>query len=199
MKVKKEKEKYEKKLKKIDKKPKKFVDYIWVIKITITAFLISMLFSLITENAVPKIGTFVGILVVFLIIILGVVFDMIGVAVTACDIKSFNSMAAHRVKGSKTALNLIKNAEKVSAFCNDVVGDVCGIISGSVGIMIATVITNEYKLNQSIITLVITAIIAALTIGGKAMGKSYAINKSDVIVFHFAKFISVFKREKLGK
>ncbi len=199
MKIKKEKEKYEKKLRQIDKNPRKFVDYGWVIKITVTAYFISMLFSFVTENVVPKIGTFVGILIVLLIIVLGVIFDMIGVSVTACDIKPFNSMAAHRVRGSKTAINLIKNAEKVSAFCNDVVGDVCGIISGSVGIMIATVITTEYKLNQSIITLVITALIAALTIGGKAMGKSYAINKSDVIVFRFAKFISIFKRERLGK
>jgi hypothetical protein len=39
----------------------------------------------------------------------------------------------------------------------------------------------------------VTALIASITIGGKAMGKSYAINKSEVIIYKFAKIISLFK------
>ena len=105
-------------------------------------------------------------------------------------------MAAKKIRGSKTAIKLIQNAEKVSAFCNDVIGDVCGIISGSVGVLISAIISKETGINNSIVTLVLTALIAALTIGGKAMGKSYAINKSDVIIFKFAKLISIFRREK---
>lgn len=195
MKIKSFSDKYEKKVKKIDKTPKRFVDYKWVITITICAFLISLFFSSLTEILVSHLNAIIGILIILFIIIIGVIFDMIGVSVTAASIKPFNSMASKKIKGSKTAIFLIQNAEKVSAFCNDVIGDVCGIISGSVGILISSIIALEFNLNSSLVTLVLTALIAAITIGGKALGKSYAINKSDVIVFRFAKIVSLFRRE----
>lgn len=195
MKVKSFKEKYEKKIKKIDKRQKKLADIDWILKITITAFLISLFFSSVTEGLILGLNEVVGIFIVILIILIGVIFDMVGVSVTAADLKPFNSMASKKIKGSKTAINLIKNAEKVSAFCNDVIGDVCGIISGSVGLLISSSIATKYNLNSSAITLFVTALIAAFTIGGKAMGKSYAINKSDVIIFKASKLLSLFKKE----
>ena len=188
-------EKYEKKVKKIDKIPKRYVDFKWVITISVCAFLMSIIFSCITETVVPRLNAMIGIVLVLFIIIIGVMFDMVGVAVTAADLKPFNSMATKKIRGSKTAIFLIQNAEKVSAFCNDVVGDVCGIISGSVGVLISLVVSSELNLNNSVVSLVLTAVIAALTIGGKAMGKSYAINKSDVIIFRFSKIVCFFKRE----
>lgn len=196
MKIKTFNEKYEKKVKKIDKRKKRYVDVKWVLTITFCAFFISLIFSSLTEVVVPHLTAVVGIIIVLIIIFIGVIFDMIGIAVTASDLKPFNSMATKKIRGSKTAIGLIQNAEKVSAFCNDVIGDVCGIISGSVGILISDIISSETGFNSSLVTLVLTALIAALTIGGKAMGKSYAINKSDVIIFKFAKLISVFRREK---
>ena len=45
---------------------------------------------------------------------LGIVFDMIGVAVTAADPRPFHSMAAHKEKGAKEALVLLRNARQVS-------------------------------------------------------------------------------------
>ena len=176
-------------------KTKRYVDIKWVSIITICAFLISLFFSIITETIMSNIGAFLGVFIVLLIIIIGVLFDMIGVAITACDTKSFNAMAAKKIKGSKTALWLIKNAEKVSAFCNDVIGDVCGVISGSVGILISQLIASKLLVNSALVTLLVTAIIAALTIGGKAIGKSFAMNKSEKIVFRFAKFINLFRKE----
>lgn len=195
MKIKSFNEKYEKKVKKIDKIPKKFVDYKWVGTITICAFFISLLFSSLTDAMISHLNAIIGIVIVFLIIIVGVMFDMIGVAVTAASIKPFNSMASKKIRGSKTAIFLIRNASRVSAFCNDVVGDVCGIISGSVGILISSEIALEFNFNTGFVSLILTALIAAFTIGGKAMAKSYAINKSDVIVFRFAKIVSFFKGE----
>lgn len=195
MKIKSFREKYEKKVKKIDKVPKRFANYKWIITITICAFLISLFFSSITETLVSHLNAVLGIIIILLIIVIGVIFDMVGVSVTAASIKPFNSMASKKIRGSKTAIFLIQNAEKVSAFCNDVIGDVCGIISGSVGILISNVIANELDANVGVITLILTALIASITIGGKALGKSYAINKSDVIVFRFAKIVSFFRKE----
>ena len=199
MKIKRNKEKYEKKLKRIDKKPRRFIDIKWILTITAIAYVLSIFFSFFTESVMPKVGAITGIIVLLVIVIVGVLFDVIGVAITACDIKPFNSMASKKVKGSKTALLLIKNAEKVSAFCNDVVGDVCGVISGSVAILISLVISNELNINVTFTTLITTSLVAALTIGGKAIGKSYAINKSDLIIFRTSKIISLFIKEKNGK
>lgn len=196
MKLKKEKVKYEKKLKVVDKVPKKIIDYKWLITISLVAFILSCFFSGLTEIIVPNLNSIIGIVVVLIIVFINVLFDMIGTAITAADIAPLNSMAAKRIKGSKLAIELIKNAEKTSAICNDVIGDVCGIISGSVGVLISSIIANSCGFNVSITTLLVTAIIAALTIGGKSIGKSIAINKSDVIVFKFAKFLSIFKKER---
>lgn len=188
--------KYEKKLKKIDKKPKRFIDIKWVITITLTAFIMSIFFSGITSVTVPKLNVLLGVVIVLVIIAIGILFDMIGVAVTSCNIAPFNSMASKKIKGSIIAIKLIKNAEKTAAFCNDVIGDVCGVISGSVGSMLGTVLGLSLKVNPSLTTLIFTALIAALTIGGKACGKSYAMNKSDVIIFKFSKFLTLFLKEK---
>ena len=90
---------------------------------------------------------------------------------------------------------LIKKADKVSSFCNDVIGDICGIISGSTGVSIAIVVSNKLDVSLLLVTLLITAVIAALTIGGKAIGKSFAINKSNVILYKFVSFLSIFYRK----
>ncbi len=179
-----------------EKKIKRLIDWKWIIKILIVAFSISLAFSFIAELTIPNVNIAIGIILVITFIIIGVIFDMIGVAVTAADEKIFNSMSARKVKGARLAVIFKKSADKVSSFCNDVIGDVCGIISGSAGVIIATSIANRFNFNSLWTSLIITAIIAALTIGGKAIGKSYAINKSNVILYRFAKFISHFKKEK---
>ena len=101
-------------------------------------------------------------------------------------------MNSRRVKGADVAVLFKKNADKVSSFCNDVVGDICGIVSGSTGSIIALNIASKLEIDKFIVTLLITALIASLTIGGKALGKSFAINKSNVILYKFSKFVSCF-------
>ena len=124
---------------------------------------------------------------------INVLFDMIGTAITAADIAPLNSMAAKRIKGSKLAIELIKNAEKTSAICNDVIGDVCGIISGTSGVVIVTIIIKLTDINELVVSLLVTGLISALTIGGKAIGKNIAIKNSDNIIFLVGKLKSVLK------
>ena len=108
--------------------------------------------------------------------------------------KSFHSMACKRVKGSKTAIKLTNNRDKVSSFCNDVIGDICGIISGSAGVTITANLSKTYNLDIFRVGLVITGIVASLTIGGKAICKSIAIKNSEKITFQVGKVVSVFKK-----
>ena len=105
-------------------------------------------------------------------------------------------MASRKVKGAKTSVMLKKNADKVSSFCCDVIGDVCGVVSGSASVIIASSISSIVNINSFIVVLIVTAIVSSLTIGGKAIGKSFAINKSNIILYEFAKFISIFKKEE---
>ncbi|MFA5603441.1 MAG: hypothetical protein WDA12_01115 [Bacilli bacterium] len=172
-------------------------NYKWVIQITVSAFIISLLFSFIAEVTIPNVNIVVGIILVILFILIGIIFDIIGIAVASAEIKPFHSMNAKKVQGSDIAIELIKNAAKVSSFCNDVVGDICGIVSGSASAMIAITIAQKLNINVVVVSLLVTAIIASLTIGGKAIGKSYAINKSSIILYNFGKIISyVYKVKK---
>ena len=178
--------------KQIQKKSKQKVNYKWIIKITVLAFFISIIFSSLSETFIKNVNLVIAILILIAFIALGILFDMIGVAVTSADEEPFHSMSSRKVKGAKQAVYLKKNADKVSSFCNDVIGDICGIISGSVGVTIAVSLSNFMPLFIS--TLLVTAVIAALTIGGKAVFKSIAINSSNEILYNFAKFISIFKK-----
>lgn len=192
MKDKNYKENYSKKVNKKPIKDKKKVDKKWVLLISILSFIISLVFSFIGETVIPNAHIGISIILIFAFVFLGIIFDMIGIAVTVADVKTFNSMATKRVKGAKLGVKLIKNAPKVSSFCNDVIGDICGIISGSTGVSIAIIIADKFDVSLLLVTLLITAFIAAVTIGGKALGKSYAMNNSNVILYRFVKVLSIF-------
>lgn len=179
-----------------EKKSKEHTDFKWIFTIMIVSFIISLAFSFVSEVTLPNVNVVIGVLLVITFILIGVMFDMVGVAVTSADEKPFHSMNARKVKGADVAVKFKKNADKVSSFCNDVIGDICGIISGSAGVIIAISISSTLKIDQFIVSLFITAFIASLTISGKALGKSYAINKSNLILYKFAKFVSNFYKIK---
>lgn len=196
MKDKKNKENYNKKAKKENKNISLKADYKWIVTITITAFIITFFMSIFSESALRDISLPLSILIVLTFIILGIIFDMIGISVTVADKKVFHSMAAKKVSGAKLALKLIDNNSKVSSFCNDVIGDICGILSGTAAGTIGILLASKLKLNIFTVTLVTTSLIAALTIGGKALGKSIAINHSNSILYKFARIIKIFVSEK---
>lgn len=163
----------------------------WVIKITVLSFVISFIFSFTSEVLISKIGFLIGLVVLIFFVALGVIFDMIGVAVTASSEKVFYSMASKKVNGAKLAIRLKKNAPKVSSFCNDVIGDICGIMSGSAGVTMILSVANMTDKNLWL-TLLVTSLIAAFTIGGKALGKTYALKNATIIHIKTAKFLALF-------
>lgn len=168
----------------------------WIIEIFFMAFLISFIFSFVSETFIPNLPVIFGILLIALFIALGIVFDMIGVAVTASDEKPFHSMSSRKVKGANIAVLLKKNADKVGSFCNDVIGDICGVVSGSTGALIASSCATTFGFNPFFTSLFVTGLIAAITIGGKAIGKGVALNQSDMILYRVAKFLSIFYHPK---
>jgi CBS domain containing-hemolysin-like protein len=189
------KEKYSKKVSKKPVKDKKLVDTKWIAIISTVTFIITLIFSFIGETIIPNAYIVISFFLLIFFIFLGIIFDIIGVSITVADIKTFNSMASKKVKGASLAVKFIRNANKASSFFNDVIGDICGIVSGSTGITIAIIISERLGINLLIITLLMTSIISTITIGGKAIGKTIAINKSDKILYSFVKILSIFYKE----
>ena len=162
----------------------------WVIRVSLIAVALSAAMSLCSGAVLEDAGYVTATLILLLFIALGILFDIIGVAVTAANPKPFNSMAAHRVKGAKEALYLIRNAEKVASFCNDVVGDICGIVSGSTAAVIVVELQRDLSTTSILISIAVTALISGITIGGKALGKSMAINDCTKVVYRVARIMN---------
>lgn len=167
----------------------------WVIIVTLAAFCISMIMSLFSTMALKSVPLLIAILITFAFIALGIVFDIVGVAATSGDITVFNSMSARKIKSGKMGVILVKNASKVSSICCDVIGDVCGIVSGACGTVIVTIITQKTDINVLLVTVLVSAVISALTIGGKAAEKSFAMKESTKIIKVVASFLAIFKRK----
>lgn len=179
----------------------------WVITIFLVTIVISAIISMVSEEIMAVSGMLVAFVILFAIILVGILFDIIGVAVTSADEKPFNAMAARKVPGARQAISLLHNAERVSSICNDVIGDICGVVSGAASATIAAQVLQNFTFSwPRIITLVMSSLVAGLTVGGKAIGKTFAINSSTEIVhsvgkiLHFFSHVSdIFKRKKSKK
>ena len=185
---------------------KKRVNKRWVTGVLFAAVFISMALSFASSAALSNAGYVLAFLVLLVFILIGILFDILGVAVTSAEEAPFHSMAAHKERGGAEAIRLIKNAEKVSSICNDVVGDISGIISGASAAIIVSRLTADLRLDNVILQLVMSGAVAGITIGGKAAGKTLAINQSTRIVYFAARLISYkndffakFRRKKKGK
>ena len=176
----------------------------WVVTIFFITIFVSGAISLISDELMSGSSMFVAFLILLVIILIGIVFDIIGVAVTSADEKPFHSMAARKVPGAMEAIRLLRNAERVSSICNDVVGDICGVVSGSASAMIATQILRNFEFTwPQIVTLLMSALVAGLTVAGKAIGKTFAIGSCTEIVslvgrlvFRLRRLIGLNKKRK---
>lgn len=155
----------------------------WVLRIVLMSAVLSTVLSLVSGVVLEGAGYVAAVSVLAAFILLGIAFDIVGVAVTAADEGPFHSMASHREKGAKEAIRLIRSAEKVSSFCNDVVGDICGIVSGATAAVIVAKLQENFGLYDILVSVILTALISGVTIGGKAIGKRFAIARSREIVF----------------
>lgn len=162
----------------------------WVIPITIWTFVISIILSVFSESLVQRFDLVVAFIILLMIILVGIIFDVVGVAVTSANEKPFHAMAANKIPEAKIAIKLVRNAGKVSNFCNDVIGDISGILSGAISASIVIKLVNSFSfLNITMITILLTAFTASMTVGGKGIGKSIAMNNDERIVYWLAKIL----------
>ncbi|MBQ7030760.1 MAG: hypothetical protein IJN13_00115 [Bacilli bacterium] len=165
----------------------------WTLKVFFLTFILAMIFSLIA-NFLGDFNNIILIICIISIILIGIIFDIIGTAALSCDTKVLHSKASQKLKGAKQAIRLAKNASSVSSFCNDVVGDVCGIVSGS---LVTILVVNLFINNDlSLWNVIFSSSLSALTVGGKALGKSLGVKKSNDIIYSVGKIISIFSKKK---
>ena len=166
----------------------------WVLWVFLMAVSLSAALSLASESVLSEAGLVAALLVLAAFIALGIRCDILGVAVPAADARPVHSMAAHREPGATEAIGLLRRASHVSSFCNDVVGDICGIVSGTTGAVIVVQLQKAFSVQTVLLSVSVTALISGLTIGGKALGKTFAMNKSTRVVFLAGKFLHIFHR-----
>ena len=158
----------------------------WPIKVFFITFFLAAIFSGAT-TLVANLNIIALSIILVLVIFIGIIFDMIGVAALTSKKENFHAMASKKIKGSKEAITLLKNPNMVATVCNDIVGDICGIVSGSFGALLAIAIAESADISIVVSTIIVTAIISSLTVGGKAIGKTIAISKADHIIYAVAK------------
>lgn len=135
---------------------------------------------------------YVGSIVVFIIVIVGALFDMLGVAAAAARETPFHAMASKRVFGARRAIFIVRNAEKVSSLASDVVGDIAGVLSGAGALAVAVQLQRAFGATGwtgELTVILLTAFVTALTVGAKAIGKTLAIYAPTPIVLFAARAV----------
>ncbi|TCT22614.1 hypothetical protein EDD68_10833 [Melghiribacillus thermohalophilus] len=171
------------------------------LSIAVITFVLAALFSVVSTLLLEGVLWYFGILVVLGIVLIGVMFDMLGIASTAADEVPLNAMASNKVYGARQAIIIVKNADKFASFCNDVIGDISGIVSGTASAFVVLQLTLGIGFQQestmhTTVSVIFTSVVAALTVGGKALGKYFAIHASTSIILFAGKVIA-FLEDKL--
>ncbi len=166
----------------------------WVLEVFIISFLLSAIFSGFSTY-LSDLNVILLIIVLLLVISIGILFDMVGVATLTAKEAPFHARNSKKMKEASVCIYLLKNSTKVSSICNDIVGDICGIISGSLGATLTLYLSLRWQMPLILATILITSFISALTVGGKAYFKTIAMKKSDTIVLLAGKVVHIFKRK----
>ena len=166
----------------------------WFMTVFITTFILSITFSYISTNALNNLEILPAIVILIAVIFMGILFDIIGVAITVAKEQEFHAKATKKVEGSKASIFLIRNSAKVANICADVIGDICGVLSGAISAMVAAKIGQEYGVSFNL-QFIMSAMVASLTVGGKALGKNLAHEKSTSIVHAVGKIIRIFIKD----
>ncbi|WP_241420654.1 hypothetical protein [Candidatus Contubernalis alkaliaceticus] len=157
----------------------------WVLVVSLGTFILAVLIGIASEFLLENIQSLIiSFIILLLVVIIGIIFDTIGIAATAADETPFHAKAAKKVSGAKRAIYLVRNADQVANFCNDVVGDISGIVSGVIGAaLVVRFVSEQPGIDRALFSVVMTGFIASLTVGGKAVGKIIALERANSIIF----------------
>ena len=168
----------------------------WGISVFFLSFALTVIFSFLTEISVKDSPSYVCVIVLFVLLVLNIGCDLLANAIMSISPEAFHAMASNKIRGAKRAVSFCRNATKLSSIFADVIGDICGIVSGAAGAALVAHVAVAGTTGQLIASIGISAAIGALTVGGKAIFKHFAVRFNKQIVFGFAKFTTAFKKER---
>ena len=168
----------------------------WGISVFFLSFALTVLFSFLTEVAVKDSAAFICVIVLLVLLVLNIGCDILANAIMSCDPEAYHAMASKKIKGAKRSVSLCRNASKLSSIFADVIGDICGIVSGAAGAALVVHFAQSGTVWELVASILISAAIGAMTGGGKALIKHLAVTFNKQIVFGFAKFTTFFKKER---
>lgn len=176
----------------------------WALFVTGFTLVVTVVLGLAANRLFALIPIWGALLIQLLLVALGVLCDLLGIAVVTADMPPFLSMASKKVRGAEMGIWLIKHAERVTNIFNDVLSDVIGVLSGATGIAIVVIIVrNVHGLSaaQQYVDIAMTSLVAALLVGGKAAGKAFAMRNSRDIVLALGRLLGLFsmKRRSPGR
>lgn len=155
------------------------------LRVGFLSFVLAVVVNYVSDLALSSVHVLVAFLVVLLLVAVNVTLDILGTSVTAADQVPLNAKAAKRIPGARQAIWLVRNADRVANFCNDVVGDVTGAVSGAAGTTVAmqlSALVGGGAAVSQFVMLGTVGLIAGLTVGGKAAGKNFAIERATDVV-----------------
>ena len=168
----------------------------WFYKVFLLTFLLSIIFSTVTNLIAYNATQIVMLVMLMVIIFIGIIFDMVATSALTSNEATFHAMSSKKIKGAKETIEIIKNSVKFASICGDVIGDICGIMSGGIGAVLAMNLALTTEFNVAGTSVIIGALISAFTVGGKALCKAIAVKNSDKIIFTVGTLKYMFKIKK---
>ena len=179
------------------------VKYRWAFRMFFISISMSIFFGYISQTLLSNLGAIIASVGILFFIFISVVFDMIGIAAASADIEVFEKWEKEGVNGARIGYKLCTNSEKVCSFCADVVGDICSTLCGAGGACIVASLTKNLKnLNLiTIITILISALIAGLMVFFKALIKAKTLKNSNKIILFLSLILekTIYREKKEEK
>lgn len=157
-------------------------------------FAIAIIVSIPSQGMITRVSLPIAFPILFAIIMVGVLFDMIGVAAAAAEESPFHAMAAKRLPGARHAIALVRRADRVSILANDIVGDIAASVSGAAGAAIVFRLASGYGFPEDLTGTLVLGVIAALTVGGKAAMKGVALRRANAIIMVIGRILNFTER-----
>ena len=162
-------------------------EYRGILLVAASTFAVTLFIDGATRSSLDKISPFFSLLLLLAVISIGILFDIIGTAVISANESSFHAMAAKQVPAASQAIKLVKNADKVANFCNDLVGDIAGTLSGAIGAIVAS------SLGEPVLITLMAPLVSTLTVG-EGFRKRPAIKYADRIIYQVASVLAWWER-----
>jgi hypothetical protein len=162
--------------------------------IFILTFIVATVVGGISIQVLNYTQLWVAVLILLLVILLHVGFDVIGTAAMAATEPPHHARAAKKIMGAKQAIRLVKNADVVATFSNDIIGDVTSTIGGAMATTIILVFIRQYPFMSAYefwLNTLILALVASLMVASKAFSKTIAMQQANEIIGWVGKLMVV--------